>query len=76
MAAFANIAEFGQAWWGQVKKKVRNAAVFLDSTACESLHWNGGAPFLLEAGALCIKEFSSFEVPSLSITFIKSKNNF
>lgn len=62
MNALTNVAEFGQAWWAEVRKKVRNAAVFLDSTACECLHWNGGAAFLLEAGALSIKEFSAFEV--------------
>ena len=28
----------------------------------ECLHWNGGAPALLEAGANCIKELSTFEV--------------
>lgn len=62
MNTLTSISEFGQAWWAEVRKKVRNAAVFLDSTACECLHWNGGAPFLLEAGAQCIKEFSAFEV--------------
>ena len=28
----------------------------------ECLHWNGGVPSLLEAGANCIKELSTFEV--------------
>nr|CAH0110281.1 unnamed protein product [Daphnia galeata] len=54
--------EFGQAWWAETRKKVKNAAVFLDPLACECLHWNGGAPSLLEAGANCIKELSTFEV--------------
>ncbi|EFX74459.1 hypothetical protein DAPPUDRAFT_307302 [Daphnia pulex] len=54
--------EFGQAWWAEARKKVKNAAVFLDPLACECLHWNGGAPSLLEAGASCIKELSTFEV--------------
>ncbi|XP_057371018.1 sec1 family domain-containing protein 2-like isoform X1 [Daphnia carinata] len=54
--------EFGQAWWAEARKKMKNAAVFLDPLACECLHWNGGAPSILEAGATCIKELSAFEV--------------
>ncbi|KZS19951.1 Sec1 family domain-containing protein [Daphnia magna] len=40
---------------------MKNAAVFLDPLACECLHWNGGAPSILDAGATCIKELSAFE---------------
>ena len=53
--------EFGQAWWSEAKKKVKNAVVFLDPISCETLHWNGGAPLLMEAGATAIREFSTFE---------------
>ena len=64
VASVCNLFEFGQAWWAEARKKVKNAVVFLDPVACECLHWNGGAPFLLEAGAHSIKELSSFEVKS------------
>ena len=58
-----NICElFGQAWWAEARKKVKNAVVFLDPVVCECLHWNGGAPSILEAGATSIKELSTFEV--------------
>lgn len=62
MSSVHNICEFGQAWWVEVRKKVKNAVVFLDPVVCECLHWNGGAPAILEAGATSIKELSTFEV--------------
>lgn len=71
MSLVHNIFEFGQAWWAEARKKVKNAVVFLDPVACECLHWNGGAPSILEAGASSIKELSTFEasirVPNLKI---------
>ncbi|KAF5900539.1 sec1 family domain-containing protein 2, partial [Clarias magur] len=47
--------------WEKVLAKVNRALVFLDDACAESLHWSGGAAFLLEAGARNIKRFSSFE---------------
>lgn len=52
----------GEAWWTEACKKVRNALVFIDGPAAESLHWNGGLGCLADAGAKNVKEFSSFEV--------------
>ncbi|XP_074848865.1 sec1 family domain-containing protein 2 isoform X2 [Carettochelys insculpta] len=48
--------------WSQVLAKAKRAVVFMDAACAESLHWaGGGAGKLLEAGALNVKEFSSFE---------------
>lgn len=47
--------------WEKVLSKVKKAIVFMDDRCSESLHWNGGATSLLEAGARNIKQFSSFE---------------
>lgn len=51
-----------QSAWDSVKLKVNKAVVFLDSASAECLHWAGGAKMLVFAGAINIKEFSSFEV--------------
>uniref|UniRef100_A0A8D0HLB5 Sec1 family domain-containing 2 n=1 Tax=Sphenodon punctatus TaxID=8508 RepID=A0A8D0HLB5_SPHPU len=48
--------------WETVLAKVKRAVVFMDAACAETLHWGGGgAGRLLGAGALNIKEFSSFE---------------
>ncbi|XP_013412242.1 sec1 family domain-containing protein 2 [Lingula anatina] len=47
--------------WTKVCDKVRRAVVFVDDACAESLHWNGGLMRLVNAGALNVKEFSSFE---------------
>uniref|UniRef100_UPI003AAE1382 sec1 family domain-containing protein 2 isoform X1 n=1 Tax=Centroberyx gerrardi TaxID=166262 RepID=UPI003AAE1382 len=47
--------------WGKVLSKVKKAVVFMDDKCAESLHWNGGAATLFEAGARNLKQFSSFE---------------
>ncbi|XP_067387368.1 sec1 family domain-containing protein 2 isoform X2 [Emydura macquarii macquarii] len=48
--------------WAPVFGKARRAVVFVDAACAESLHWaGGGAGRLLEAGALDVREFSSFE---------------
>ncbi|XP_078403962.1 sec1 family domain-containing protein 2 [Cetorhinus maximus] len=47
--------------WGKVCDKVKRAVVFMDAACAESLHWAGGMDRLLQAGALNVKEFSSFE---------------
>ncbi|XP_061439908.1 sec1 family domain-containing protein 2 [Rhineura floridana] len=58
----AAVLQFCQQAWEQVFAKVKRAVVFMDPACAESLHWAfGGAGKLLEAGALNVKEFSSFE---------------
>lgn len=47
--------------WDKVLSKVKKAVVFMDDKCAESLHWNGGATRLFEAGARNLKQFSSFE---------------
>lgn len=47
--------------WEKVLSKVKKSVVFMDDRCSESLHWNGGATLLFEAGARNIKQFSSFE---------------
>lgn len=55
---FSVIADWS---WNEVCKYAREAAVFLDDYAAESLHWHGGCVLLYRAGAKSIKELSSFE---------------
>lgn len=57
----AGLAAFSQTVWEPVLAKSRRAVVFMDEPCAEILHWCGGAELLLAAGALNIKEFSSFE---------------
>ena len=57
-----NIVKSAAATWRQVCSVVNKAVVFLDSRLAECLHWNGGAMLLLSAGAVNVKELSSFEV--------------
>lgn len=40
---------------------MNRAVVFADNAVAENLHWNGGLGLLLDAGAVNVKEFSSFE---------------
>ncbi|CAH1271998.1 SCFD2 [Branchiostoma lanceolatum] len=47
--------------WDRVCAKVNKAVVFLDGPSAEVLHWCGGAARLFKAGAVNVKEFSSFE---------------
>ena len=48
--------------WEEICLKVNKAVVFVDNACAQSLHWNGGAILLFNAGAVNVKEFSSFEV--------------
>ena len=48
--------------WESICYHVNKAVVFLDGPATECLHWVGGMQMLLKAGAVNVKEFSSFEV--------------
>lgn len=65
---FSVIADWS---WNEACKYAREAAVFLDEYATESLHWHGGCILLYRAGAKSVKEFSSFEV----ITCIRTNDN-
>jgi len=56
---FSVIADWS---WNEVCKYAREATVFLDDYAAESLHWHGGCVLLYRAGAKSVKELSSFEV--------------
>lgn len=47
--------------WKEVLKKVKHGVIFMDQQCAECLHWLGGPSLLFEAGALDIKDFSSFE---------------
>ncbi|XP_078266579.1 sec1 family domain-containing protein 2 [Rhinoraja longicauda] len=47
--------------WEKLCEKVKRAVVFMDAGCAESLHWVGGISKLLQAGAINVKEFSSFE---------------
>lgn len=56
------VSSFCQRAWEQVLAKVKRAVVFMDAACAESLHWAcGGAGRLLQAGAINVKELSSFE---------------
>jgi len=57
-----NVSQCGQEWWDHATKKMKNAIVYMDSVSCECLHWNGGAASVFEAGAVALREFSTFEV--------------
>ena len=57
-----SLIKCSQSAWKDVCVRVNKAAVFIDKSCAECLHWNGGATLLFNAGASDIKEFSSFEV--------------
>ncbi|XP_033869747.3 sec1 family domain-containing protein 2 [Acipenser ruthenus] len=61
MSISIGLASFTQQAWDKVLSKVKKAVVFMDDRCAESLHWNGGAQRLFEAGAQNVKPFSSFE---------------
>ncbi|KAM5192136.1 sec1 family domain-containing protein 2 isoform 2-T2 [Mantella aurantiaca] len=61
MASGAALAAFSVKVWEPVVAKSRRAVVFMDDPCAEILHWCGGPELFLAAGALNVKEFSSFE---------------
>ncbi|KAK6494241.1 sec1 family domain-containing protein 2-like [Huso huso] len=61
MSISLGLSAFTQQTWDKVRSKVKKAVVFMDDRCAESLHWNGGAQTLFEAGAQNVKPFSSFE---------------
>ncbi|XP_056413994.1 sec1 family domain-containing protein 2 isoform X2 [Hyla sarda] len=66
MASGAGLTAFSQKVWEPVVAKSRRAVVFMDEPCAEVLHWCGGLELFLAAGAVNIKEFSSFESGSPS----------
>ena len=60
-----DIIACGKATIDIVCKKLNKAIVFIDNSSTEVLHWYGGLTLFLTAGAVDVKEFSSFEVRSL-----------
>ena len=48
--------------WKEVLVDVNKAVVFIDNACAEIVHWNGGLCTLTQAGAVDVKELSSFEV--------------
>ncbi|KAK3763174.1 hypothetical protein RRG08_035856 [Elysia crispata] len=56
-----SVWEVSHDWWSRVKLKMKRAVVFVDAGMAEMLHWSGGMALLLQAGALDIRDFSSFE---------------
>ncbi|KAM3876451.1 sec1 family domain-containing protein 2 [Diretmus argenteus] len=61
MLTTETFTQFPLQMWDKVLSKVKKAVVFMDDKCADSLHWNGGAAALLEAGARNLKQFSSFE---------------
>lgn len=61
MLTTEDFLRFPRQMWQKALSKVKKAVVFMDDRCAESLHWNGGAAALFEAGAKNIKQFSSFE---------------
>lgn len=61
MLTTEDFTHFPVQMWDRVLSKVKKAVVFMDDKCAESLHWNGGAAALFEAGARNLKQFSSFE---------------
>ncbi|XP_030627542.1 sec1 family domain-containing protein 2 [Chanos chanos] len=61
MLTTEGFTSFSGQMWEKVLSKVKKAIVFMDDRCSESLHWNGGAASLFEAGARNVKQFSSFE---------------
>lgn len=56
-----SVWEVSHDWWQRVAQKMKRAVVFLDAPMAEMLHWSGGVEMLLQAGALDVRDFSSFE---------------
>lgn len=61
MASGSGLTAFSLKVWEPVVAKSRRAVVFMDDGCAEILHWCGGTELFLAAGALNVKEFSSFE---------------
>ena len=47
--------------WKQIMQKVKHSVVFMDLQCAECLFWCGGPSEMFSAGAIDIKDFSSFE---------------
>lgn len=58
---YKTLTETVDRWWNDVCSHAKSGCVFIDDAAAESLHWHGGLTRMLDAGALCVKNFSPFE---------------
>ncbi|XP_076315450.1 sec1 family domain-containing protein 2-like [Tachypleus tridentatus] len=66
MSVQTNLPKVLDHWWTEVCYKVKKSVVYLDNPAAECLHWHGGLLRLLDAGALHVRQLSSFETGSES----------
>ena len=53
--------------WEEICKDVNKAVVF--TNAEEQLHWSAGTMMMIQAGAINIKPFSSFEVNNFVVYY-------
>lgn len=60
-----SVKEFSKAWWAEICNRIIGAAVFIDESIAECLHWDQGMFYLMYYGAKCVKMLSPFEVGSL-----------
>lgn len=61
MSHLKNLQTSSARHWEKVYSYVNKAVVFIDTVSSELIHWQGGLLKLLNAGAVSVKEFSSFE---------------
>ena len=58
------IKQAAKSAWNEVFQKVKHSIVFMDNQCAECLFWIGGPGEMFKAGAVDIKDFSSFECGS------------
>lgn len=56
-----SVSSASDSHWSKICSYVNHATVFIDGSSAELLHWHGGLLRLVNAGAVDVKEFSSFE---------------
>lgn len=65
-ASFLNL---GGSAWDTLLDHTKDAIVFVDSKAGESLHWSLGVDSLLTRGSLGVKELNAFKVHHSTMCF-------
>ncbi|XP_064457611.1 sec1 family domain-containing protein 2-like [Ornithodoros turicata] len=50
-----------QLWTAEVIPRVKGAVVYMDNHMAEAVHWNRGVTWILESGAVAVRELSYFE---------------
>jgi len=55
------VRDFNSHVWGEVAKKCRRAAVFIDQPTAECLHWTGGLSRLDATNTVAVRELNAFE---------------